>query len=83
MVDTITAQVRLLGSAAPDQEWLTALKSMVHLIADVHHPLHTGLGGDKGGNLFQVQAIGKGGKLHSLWDTALIMNGPGGLRQLH
>lgn len=82
VVDAITAQVNVLRSAVPDQERLTALKFVVHLIADVHQPLHAGFGADKGGNLFQVQAFGKGGNLHSLWDTALIMNGPGGLPQL-
>ena len=78
VIDAITAQVKILRSDAPEQDRLTALKFVVHLVADVHQPLHAGFGEDKGGNLFQVQAFGKGGNLHSLWDTALIVNRPGG-----
>lgn len=78
VVDAITEQVKLLRSAAPDVERLVALKFVVHLVADVHQPLHAGFGADKGGNLYQLQIFGKGGNLHSLWDTALVVNRPGG-----
>lgn len=82
VVEAIAAQVNVLQSAATEQERLTAMKFVVHLVADVHQPLHAGFGEDKGGNLFQVQAFGKGGNLHSLWDTALIVNRPGGSASL-
>lgn len=78
VIDAIAAQVKILKSSAPDPERLSALKFVVHLVADVHQPLHAGFGEDKGGNLFQVQAFGKGSNLHSLWDTSLIVNRPGG-----
>ena len=81
-VEAIGAQVAILKSLAPDAERLTALKFVVHLVGDVHQPLHAGYADDKGGNTFQVQAFGRGSNLHSLWDTGLIMNRPGGAQGL-
>lgn len=49
-----------------------ALKWVVHLIADLHQPLHLGFAADKGGNLFQVQVEGKGSNWHQVWDSGLL-----------
>ncbi|HFS68232.1 MAG TPA: S1/P1 Nuclease, partial [Flavobacteriia bacterium] len=40
------------------------LKILVHLIGDLHQPLHVGHAEDKGGNTIQVQWFGKGTNLH-------------------
>lgn len=48
------------------------LKLLVHLIGDLHQPLHVGRLEDKGGNDFQVQWFNKGTNLHKVWDTHLI-----------
>ncbi len=48
------------------------LKLLVHFIGDLHQPLHTGLGEDKGGNDFQVQWFKKGTNLHRIWDSQMI-----------
>jgi hypothetical protein len=37
---------------------------------------------DKGGNAYQLQAFDRGTNLHSLWDSGLIRNWPGGLPAL-
>jgi len=34
--------------------------------------LHAGRLDDRGGNLYQVRAFGRGTNLHALWDTALV-----------
>ena len=81
-VEALTAQVEVLKSKTSDEQRLTALKWVVHLVGDVHQPLHAGFKGDKGGNLYQVQAFGRGTNLHSLWDGALIRNRAGGLDAL-
>jgi hypothetical protein len=78
-VEALTTQIELLKSKAPDDQRLVALKWVVHLVGDVHQPLHAGFKGDKGGNLYQVQAFGRGTNLHSLWDGVLIRNRAGGL----
>lgn len=49
-----------------------ALKFVVHLVGDVHQPLHAGFGHDKGGNTVQVNLGGDGGNLHRLWDSGLL-----------
>lgn len=45
---------------------------LVHLVGDLHQPLHTGLQEDKGGNAFQVQWFKTGTNLHAVWDTKMI-----------
>jgi hypothetical protein len=56
----------------PDAERAEALKYLVHLVADVHQPLHSSPVPDKGGLDFQVTWQGKGDNLHLLWDYGLI-----------
>lgn len=48
------------------------LKMLVHLMGDLHQPLHIGQKEDKGGNTIQVQWHGRGSNLHRVWDENLI-----------
>ena len=48
------------------------LKLLVHLIGDLHQPLHVGRGEDKGGNDIQVRWFNKGTNLHRVWDSDMI-----------
>ena len=48
------------------------LKMLVHLIGDLHQPLHAGRKEDKGGNDIQLQWFGKGTNLHRVWDSNMI-----------
>lgn len=65
----IDEQLQTLTSQAPDAVRMVALKYLVHLVADVHQPLHAGHLDDKGGNTYQLQAFMRGSNLHALWDT--------------
>lgn len=49
-----------------------ALKFIVHLIGDLHQPLHVGNGLDQGGNKCRVTFHKKEMNLHQLWDEAMI-----------
>ena len=49
-----------------------ALRFVVHIIGDLHQPLHAGGGNDRGGNDFKVTWFGKSTNLHSVWDSAMI-----------
>jgi hypothetical protein len=49
-----------------------ALKFLVHLIADLHQPLHVGDTNSKGGNLIQVRFFNSGSNLHRIWDSEII-----------
>ena len=48
------------------------LKLLVHLIGDLHQPMHVGRVEDKGGNDIQLQWFGEGTNLHRVWDSNLI-----------
>lgn len=76
IVSALTRQIDVLTSDAPPEKRLLALKYVVHLDADIHQPLHAGFGDDRGGNSYQVQALGKGTNLHALWDGGLGLLGP-------
>ncbi len=45
---------------------------LLHLVGDIHQPLHTGYGEDKGGNDYQVSFLGRGSNLHKVWDSEII-----------
>ena len=48
------------------------LKMLVHLVGDLHQPMHIGQAEDKGGNTIQVQWFGRGSNLHRVWDEDMI-----------
>ncbi len=49
-----------------------ALRFVVHIIGDLHQPLHAGGGNDRGGNDMKVSWFGRSTNLHSVWDSAMI-----------
>ena len=48
------------------------LKFLVHLIGDLHQPLHVGRGEDKGGNDIKLEWHRKKSNLHRVWDSQMI-----------
>jgi len=48
------------------------LKLLVHLVGDLHQPMHAGRLEDKGGNDIQVQWFNEGSNLHRVWDSNMI-----------
>lgn len=48
------------------------LKLLVHLIGDLHQPMHVGRAEDKGGNDIQVRWFNDGTNLHRVWDSDMI-----------
>ena len=49
-----------------------ALRFIVHLVGDLHQPLHVGKCCDKGGNDVKVSWFGKLTNLHAVWDSQLV-----------
>lgn len=49
-----------------------ALRFLVHLIGDLHQPLHVGKFSDHGGNLIKIKWFNDSTNLHSLWDTYMV-----------
>ena len=49
-----------------------ALKFLVHLIGDLHQPMHVGNGKDRGGNDIKLKWFNAPTNLHRIWDSDLI-----------
>ncbi len=67
---------RLIGSLKSDtlsaQQEREYLMMLVHLVGDLHQPLHVGTGTDRGGNDVRVQWMGEPSNLHRVWDSDMI-----------
>jgi hypothetical protein len=57
---------------ASKEDKIFYLKMLVHLVGDLHQPLHIGRAEDRGGNSIKVEWFWKGTNLHSVWDTKMI-----------
>lgn len=62
----------LLDKNATKEDKAFHLKILIHLIGDLHQPMHIGRAEDKGGNTIQLQWFGDGTNLHRLWDSQMI-----------
>lgn len=62
---------RLRRGGLTHEEENTALRMLIHLMGDLHCPMHAGHKSDLGGNTIPVTAFGKATNLHSVWDTTL------------
>lgn len=69
-IEMFTAQ--LLDPESSLQQKQEALRFIVHAIGDLHQPLHSGNGTDRGGNDIKVKYFGKDTNLHSVWDRQMI-----------
>lgn len=59
------------GNLDPAKE-AELLKMLIHLVEDIHQPLHVGTGDDKGGNDVKIEFFGQKTSLHGLWDSGMI-----------
>lgn len=73
MIAAIREQMAVLKDPLASKEKKAfALKFLVHLIGDVHMPLHVGNGLDRGGNACKVLFHKQPTNLHALWDEGMI-----------
>jgi len=72
---------KVLGNSAADfKKRQKALKYLIHLVGDLHQPLHAGDNYDHGGNDVEVEFIGetidpyrhKPWNLHAVWDSGIL-----------
>lgn len=89
----LARQIEVLGDPrARPRARNEALKWVVHLIGDIHQPLHAADRGDRGGNKVQVSFFGQRDNppygslnLHAIWDVQMVSRliaGRGGERAL-
>jgi hypothetical protein len=69
-VDSIVANLKS-GELAPEEE-RAQLMMLIHLVGDMHCPMHAGHKSDRGGNGTKVKYFGSQKKLHSVWDSDII-----------
>jgi hypothetical protein len=48
------------------------IKMLIHLIGDIHQPLHVGGGNDRGGNDVKIMWFRTDSNLHRVWDSEMI-----------
>ena len=74
--DAITALARFRQQARdrrlPREQRALALRFIIHVVGDLHQPMHVGDGSDRGGNDVKVDFFGQPTNLHSVWDSGLI-----------
>jgi len=74
--DAIDAIERAIAKLKTDtlsrDKELENVKLLIHLIADIHQPLHVGTGEDHGGNDVNVKWMWKESNLHRVWDSDMI-----------
>lgn len=64
----------LSDRAQPRVKRVEALKFLIHLVGDLHQPLHYGRRSDRGGNDVSVRWFGKPTNLHAVWDSSIIQS---------
>jgi hypothetical protein len=66
-------EAELSNPRTPGPERLLALQFLLHLVGDLHQPLHASDDHDRGGNEKRVQSADLGsGTLHGFWDTRFV-----------
>ncbi len=70
-IETLIAELKTKQfKIVPNEEF--AIMVLVHLVGDIHQPLHVGLAEDRGGNSVKVEFFGEESNLHRVWDSELI-----------
>lgn len=67
-----TFTITLRDANAPLADRQAALRFIVHIVGDLHQPLHVGCKDDSGGNGEPVIWFGQASQLHRVWDSQLI-----------
>lgn len=76
VVTAIKGQMEvLMNPKSGESERNLALKILVHLVGDMHQPMHMGHATDLGGNRTKVKFFGRDTNLHSVWDSNIVESG--------
>lgn len=73
VIESIERIVAALKSKklSPKEE-VEHIKILIHLIGDIHQPLHVGGGNDRGGNDVKIMWFRVDSNLHRVWDSDMI-----------
>lgn len=71
-LDSLTREFRKNRSAMSDSLKIDYIRMIVHMVGDLHCPMHAGRLSDLGGNRVPVKWFGQKTNLHSVWDSKMI-----------
>lgn len=71
-IKMLTAELKNKNLAADKK--ILYLRVLIHLVGDIHQPMHTGRLEDRGGNSIRVLWFRDSVNLHQVWDDRLINN---------
>ncbi len=69
-ITTLVEEIRA-GKLSPEEEGIR-LRMLIHLVGDLHCPMHAGRLSDLGGNRCVVLFFDKATNLHAVWDSDLV-----------
>lgn len=69
-LERFTATLKDPSASKEDKQ--LALRFVVHIIGDLHQPLHAGNGADRGGNDVKVRFFWQDSNLHRVWDSQML-----------
>jgi hypothetical protein len=72
LMAVLQAQEVLRSQSADNKTKGTALRFILHILSDLHQPLHAGRTEDRGGNDIKLNWYGKDTNLHAVWDSGMI-----------
>ncbi len=73
IITGLYSQIDILKSPMSSfEQKAVALKMIVHLIGDLHQPMHMGHLSDLGGNKWYVKYFNNNRNIHSVWDSSLV-----------
>lgn len=77
--DVVTGTREMIAILADSVSTLSqkqlALKILIHLVGDLHQPMHMGHLSDLGGNRVKMRFFERDTNLHSIWDGSLMNSG--------
>ncbi|WP_133406991.1 S1/P1 nuclease [Parashewanella tropica] len=65
-------EARLQDPQLSKKERWQSLAFFIHMVGDLHQPLHVGFAEDRGGNKIKVKWFNEDSNLHRVWDSHLI-----------
>ncbi|NVJ86411.1 MAG: S1/P1 nuclease [Algoriphagus sp.] len=69
-INRLKSELKAGGLSAKEES--EKLKMLIHMVEDIHQPLHVGTGEDRGGNDVKIEFFGQPTNLHALWDSGMI-----------
>ena len=71
-LETLTDAMKNHYKELTDSMKVDYLKMIVHMVGDMHCPMHAGRSTDRGGNRVKVLYFNRETNLHSIWDSSLV-----------